>query len=268
MDVLHWLLLHVDWANLIAAVLAFGSGLIIYFLWSPPVFAQHPFTLWAFWALIGQWIVYILIYIIRLRFPQCHACLVAALDLESLLTVGFSWVFLQGDDFKWRNTCGTLFLILVSLSLWNLGLSPASGLSPLTWLAPSEALSAFAMQLFGFAFFVRYRVFAFPLFFISVAYAACQQPVYAATLGGATNLDVSPYLLALAFGKLILAGLAYGLFFAPVQRYVSATPELEDHTRDAIKDAVLRSLKWTFGTVITGVIVAALAGIIAKHFVK
>jgi hypothetical protein len=279
MIVLHWLLLRVDWVNLATALVAVAVGLLIYYVWSPEVFQNHPFTEWAFWLLMGQWFVFVLIFIILLRFPESQGWLLAALDLQSLLTVGFSWIFLQGDDCKWRGTVGTLLVIAVSLWVWNMAWNPGPGpetagsLSRLTWLAPSEALSAFAMPLLGFAFFVRYRVFAFPLLFVSVAYATCQRPIYAvnlenATRSGGIHPDVAPILLGLAVGKLILAGLAYGLFFAPVDKYVSATPELQPTTRNAIRGALWKSVRWTFGSVITAGLVGALAEIIAKSFVK
>jgi len=255
--------------NLLAAILAVLAGFTLYYIWRPALFGQHEFAHWAFWFLIVQWIVFVAIFIIKLRWEDYRGWLMAAVDLQSICAIGFAWTFLQGDSFSWRRTCGALALICLTLWLWNLGTNPDPGSTDISvrlrWVAPSEAVSAFAVPLVGFAFFLRYREYAFPLFLTSLAYSACQRPIYSATFvrvadSVQTGPDVSKYLLALAVGKLVLAGLTYALFFAPVETYPSATPPLADATATAIGKALWKATKFLVGALLiplaSGLIVA------------
>ena len=272
MWVWQWALENPEWLNLGAAFVAAAVGVMIYYLWRPPLFDQHEFTVWAFWFLIAQWVALIAVYIIILRWSAHQGVLLVVLDFQSLCAIAFVWAFLQGDQFKWRPTLGVVVLIWIFLVLWNSLNHPGEDLNlqkRLMWLSPSEAISAFAMPLVGFVFFLRYRAYAFPLFAFTLAYAAFQHPLYSATLASSTDISqalpsVQGILLILAAGKVVIAGLTYGLFFATVQEYTSAAPKLSEATERAIRRALAKSVKWTIVVLLTpvliGVIVAVVTG--------
>jgi len=165
-------------------------------------------------------------------------------DLASVCDMAFAWILVQGDEFSRKRTLYAFVGFCVFLAGWNLAFSPHNT----NWGAASNAFSAFTTPLVAFAFLLRLRGTAsFVLFLMALWYSVAQLHVSATLLTSQSvfaGLEATvDYLLGLALGKILVGGMVYGLFFAPVQDYAFATTEFTESARAAVKSAVKTTLK-------------------------
>jgi len=212
--------------NLVVSTVVFVAGLIIFRFRRPEVFTQHPYIRVAFGFWIFQWVGFMLIFAI---FEGASGLglgwLLAMVDLQSVFALGFSVVFLAGDEFHWKQSLFDLGIIYILLIVWNLAfIGAASRSNPAdlwraTWIFPSEVLSALSLGLMAVAFLMRYRWPAFPFALIAFVYVILQRPVYEAKF---VEQHPEPgWIATLAFGKLLLGGLFYTMFFLEAKNYGS-----------------------------------------------
>jgi hypothetical protein len=266
---------HMMELNLAVSLSATVAGFILYYKYRPSLFDAHPFMRWAFWYLIARWICLILIYVLALSLPGEEKLFLATLDLQSVCEMGFAWLFVQGDEASPRRTFIGVISMAAFLWIWNFSsfAPPATTLIDIgpraRWMTFSDAMSAFAVPALGFAFLIRYRAFvSFLLFLTSLGYSACQRLINAEVFLKSPSLavgvkTVSLLLFMLLVGKLLLAGMTFGLFFAPVTSY-SATMQLSPAVKVALWVGFKRGAKWLLISLPAHVVLAIIVHYIFK----
>lgn len=276
MDWMNLITGHMRELNLAVSLSAVIAGLVLYYRYSPPLFKQHTFIRWAFWLLIARWLCLAFIYAMLGGQATNERVFLAIVDLQSICDTGFAWLFVQGDEVSPKKSFIALLGIFLFMVAWNYvwyptgtGVMPSIG-QRATWVAFSDALSAFSVPMLCFAFLLRYRAFvSFLLFMVSLGYAACQRLIYANAILSTSNVasgmhTVSFYLFLLLIGKLIIGILTYSLFFAPVREFSVATTEIAPEVRAILWRSFRIGLKWFVITMPVELVLAIVAHIILK----
>jgi hypothetical protein len=221
---MNWLQANAGIVNLAVSALVLIAGLTVYGLGKVRVFRTHDYTRRAFDYWLLQWFGFLLIFILfNNRSESALRWLLAAVDLQSVFALGFFWTFLYGRDHRKHQTATVLVFTYLFLFLWNLLLAPVAFASdPNTiwrslWIVPSQIISATALGLVAVVMYLRYGQRALPFGITAVVYILLQRPVYASTFLGAA-MDPA-WLVALAVGKLLYAGIFYTVFFFPVRAH-------------------------------------------------
>jgi hypothetical protein len=240
-DILQFLLDNADWCNVIAAACLLVPG--IYFgISEPPIFGRYPHLRTTFRIWLLQWIVFVILWIL---FPQptSKMLLLALIDFQSVLAIGFCFSFLQGNKQQIASLIWGLFIlyaVVISVDL-AIGLKamnkPVGSQWRYAWIALSEVLSVVALLFTGQVFMLRYGLSALWLMVTNIIYAELQRPLYAGVF-----IDEKPqhsWFLAVAFGKLAMGAFFYLFFFVPLKDYPPLDlPETDPDVAMAIKHRV------------------------------
>ena len=249
--------------NLVVCCFAVIVGLVLYRKYRPPKFSDHGYMQWAFWFLVARWMALTVAYLTLIVSPDSNKVMLGFVDTTSVCDMAFAWILVQGDEFSSTRTLYAFGGFCAFLLCWNLGFSPQNS----NWAAASNAFSAFTTPLVAFAFLLRLRGAASSiLFLMALGYSIAQLHVSAAlqvSQSVFTGFErVLGYLLGLALGKILVGGLGYALFFAPVEGYEIATTKITQSATDAVKSAVKKAL--IVGLV--NLIFAILAAILVTYF--
>ncbi len=225
-----WFFNNAGYLNLGFSALVFAAGVIIFRFHQPEVFTKYPYTRIAFGFWIFQWLGFMFIFAIFDSTSVGLGWLLAMVDLQSVFALGFSIVFLAGDEFNWKQSVFDLGVIYLVLIVWNLAfIGAASKSSPIdiwraTWIFPSEVLSALALGLMAVVFLMRYGWPAAPFAIIDFLYIVLQRPVYEAKF---IEQHAEPiWTVLLAVFKVLLGGLFYTMFFLQAKNYGTLSIQL------------------------------------------
>ncbi len=273
MDIPGLIVAHMPELNAAVSLSAASAGFVLY-RYRPKLFDDHPFMRRAFWFLIGRWLCLVFIYSL-LNFPPNDRLFLAFVDLQGVCDIGFAWFFVQGDESSTKPTLWSLFGVTLFLWFWNYYFYPGTSTghdfaARAQWLAFSDAVSAFSTPLFGFAFLLRYRgVVSLLLFLISLGYSVCQRLITDAVANspsvGAGLQTVSLFLFLLVIGKLLLGGVSYSFFFAPVSHYSVATTTVAPEVRAALWLSLKKGMMWLLLTLPIHILATVIVHYLLKY---
>lgn len=209
-----------QWWNLTISIVVLAAGVIILRFTRPNIFSAFPYTQRAFYFWLLQWVGFILIWFIfshqREDDPYLRNML-AAIDIQSVLALGFFFAFFKGTAFQWKPSIIDLLSVFGLALLWNLvihGLGTAAYLGHdwhRVWIFGSQVLSGTALGLVALAFVWRYRGHGIAFACVTLIYVLLQSPIYQ---GIFVRPPLDPFWAnALAFGKISYALVFYAMFF-------------------------------------------------------
>jgi|GEM_PF-5248143 len=263
-----WLLAHSLSLNFWISGAQLLLGVAIGFVGKPALVRKGSFGEWAFGLWTSQWLFFLLIYLVLLRYPSHEILLLAFVDTQSIVVLASAAILLLGEPLKLRRTLIILGLLWFVCVICNLMIHPSTDhLSPsefLRWTLLSQTLSVLSLVFIGVVACLRYRLYGFPLLLAAIAYSACQQALYSVTLLRVTEMspmlpDASLWYLLAAICKALLGGSFYALSFLVLSSYPrlfsSDIPDVPDAIKARSRVAVASVIGFFTGPFAAAVIV-------------
>lgn len=205
--------------NLLFSSLMLLVGLGIYWFFSPRLFKLAPFTERAFEFWILKWLTYLMTWGIIAKTTDPRWVL-AVVDFNNVLTVGFFLVFFWGAQYSQKKIELNLVFLFGLLFSWNfvayswLANINRSALWTSWGIRPSMVAATGSLALMAYVYARRYRAAGAVFAVASLGYLVLQLPAYSIIFtSGASKSD---WLIWLAFAKLLYAVAFYGSFFTVV----------------------------------------------------
>ena len=242
--------------NLFFSALAVVVGLIIYWVWRPELFKLHPFSERAFEFWLLRWISAAIAWGFVAASTDKRFVL-AAVDLGTILGLGFVIAMWKGESFDSRPAHTNLLLLYGLLLSWNFVMNPIIG-STAVWVSPSMSASLIVIGLMAATMVVRCRSQAVMFVLVSVGYLFLLMPTYSAVFG-VSGPHSALLVQWLGFAKIFYAGLFYTLFPSGVKEFDPiAMPRFS-----LSNDRLWKSLSWA-GITAGGVVLTQLVLWIVK----
>jgi hypothetical protein len=276
---MRWLLAHATGLNLGVSIAQFFLGIVIGFWVKPDLVRKGKSGEWTFGLWTSQWFIFSVTYLVIWRYPTHEALLLFLLDVQSLLILAAASTMLLGESFRIARTLITLGILMCVFGFYNFALDPWGVTSKpysgdlVKWTLPSQTLSILSLTWIGFVACLRYRRYALPFALVAVAYGACQQALYSATVlryqDISQNLpEIAPWYFAVAIGKALLGALFYGLTFMVLPTFSNLLPEYEPRLREGALKPIGKVLGCILSLFIVPFVFAILAAVFLSFFGK
>jgi hypothetical protein len=202
--------------NLVFAAVLLAVGLAIYWIWHPRRFTEHSFLERAFEFWVLKWMLFSVTYGLLTANTDARFVL-ASVDLNSIMGIGFAFALWKGDSYDERRTLMNLIFLFGLLISWNFVGHPLT--SPRVWIMPSMTVAFVALLAMGAVVLARYGMIAIAFLAVSIAYVLLQMPGYHVLFVGGGNSD-QELVKWLAFGKVLYGVTFYPIFFSPITNFV------------------------------------------------
>jgi hypothetical protein len=220
--------------NLVFSGVLLAIGLAVYWIWRPRRFHEHLFIERAFEFWVLKWMLFSVTYGLLTVNTDLRFVL-AAVDLNSMMGIGFIIALWKGDSYDERHTFMNLVFLCGLLFSWNFISYPLA--SAKAWVAPSMTVSLLTFLGMAGVVWARHGPTAIAFVLTTLAYLLMQMPGYEILFVDRGNAG-EELLKWLAFGKLLHGATFYPIFFSAITNFdpirFPRFPGLSDRTSKAI----------------------------------
>jgi len=208
--------------------------LAVYWVWHPRRFHEHRFIERAFEFWVLKWMLFSVTYGLLTVNTDLRFVL-AAVDLNSMMGIGFVVALWKGDSYDERHTFMNLLFLFGLLFSWNFVSFPLA--SAKVWIVPSMTVSLLALLAMAAVVLARHGAIAIAFVLASFGYVLMQMPGYEILFVDRGQSD-QELIKWLAFGKLVYGATFYPIFFSAITNFdriaLPKFPGLGDRTSKAV----------------------------------
>jgi len=186
--------------------------------------------------------------------------ILATVDLNSVMGVGFVIALWKGDSYDERRTLVNLLFLFGLLLSWNFVAQPLTPAK--VWIMPSMTVALVALLAMAAGVLARFGHIAIAFCAASIAYVLLQMPGYHVLFlaGGTSDQELVKWL---AFGKVVYGATFYPIFFSAITDFFPIQfPKLP-----GLGERMSKALNWVVGAIVAGLLSEGVLWL-GKHLVQ